>query len=516
VNNLKSLNRFLYFLALVKFVLPYLLQNGTYEPHRDELLYLAEGSHPAFGYMEVPPMIFIFAWLTQHLGNSIFWIKFWPSLMGGLNLILVGRMVISLGGRGFALFLIFCSFFLTGFLRVHFLFQPNAFEVFFYSLIAFGLIRFIQSNENKWLYVAGLGAGLGLLSKYSVTFYLISLLPALLLTRQRRIFLNRHFYLALGLAFLIFLPNLVWQYINHFPVIYHMKELSSTQLQFVPISVFLIEQLLMFLPCCFIWVIGFFYLLLNKKMRPFIFLCWAYLGVIAILLWFHGKSYYSLGLYPILFGFGSLAIEQWAVGRRYYLRRVITLIITISGIYFLFIGIPIFGPEKLAAFYQSTHANGTGLLRWEDQRDHSLPQDFADMLGWDEMARIAANAYHSMDSSQRANTIIFCDNYGMAGAINFYRKKYQLPEAYSDNASFLYWIPDSIKYQNLVLLTTDPDEMKHAFILEFEHASVAGRVMNPYAREYGTQVILLTGASDKFRRFFHDKLVKDRIKTRGF
>jgi hypothetical protein len=138
------------------------------------------------------------------------------------------------------------------------------------------------------------------------------------------------------------------------------------------------------------------------------------------------------------------------------------------------------------------------------------------MLGWEEMARITGNAYHSMDSSQRANTIIFCDNYGMAGAINFYRKKYRLPEAYSDNASFLYWIPDSIKYQNLVLLTTDPDEMKHAFIREFEHAAVAGRVMNPYAREYGTQVILLTGASDKFRKFFYDKLAKDRIKTRGY
>jgi 4-amino-4-deoxy-L-arabinose transferase-like glycosyltransferase len=513
---MKSLNRFLYFLALVKLVLPYLLQQGVYEPHRDELLYLAEGAHPAFGYMEVPPMISIFAWLTQHLGNNIFWIKFWPSLIGGLNLVIVGRLVISLGGRQFALFLLFCSFFLTGFLRVHFLFQPNSFEVLFYSIIAFGLIRFIQTNENKWLYIAGLGAGLGLLSKYSVAFYLISLLPALLLTPQRKIFLNKHFYQALGLAFLIFLPNLIWQYVNHFPVIYHMKELSSTQLQYVPVSVFLIEQLLMFLPCCFIWIIGFFYLLLNKKMRPFIFLCWAYLGVILILLLFHGKSYYSLGLYPILFGFGSLAIEQWTLRRLFFIRYIITLIIILPGIYFLFIGIPIYGPEKLAAFYQRTHANGTGLLRWEDQRDHPLPQDFADMLGWEEMARITAKAYHSMDSSQRVNTIIFCDNYGMAGAINFYRKKYKLPEAYSDNASFLYWIPDSIKYQNLVLLTTDPDEMKHAFIREFEHADVAGRVTNPYAREYGTQVILLTGASDKFRKFFYDKLVEDRLKTRGY
>ncbi len=513
---MKNLNRFLYLLALIKFALPFFLQDAVYEPHRDELLYLAEGAHPAFGYMEVPPMISVFAWMIQHLGNNMFWIKFWPSLFGALNLILIGQIIISLGGKQFSLFLLFCCFFFTGFLRVHFLFQPNTFEVFFYSVISFGLIRYIQTTENKWLYTTGLGAGLGLLSKYSVAFYLVSLLPALLLTKQRAIFLNKHLYLALGLTFLIFLPNLVWQYSNHFPVIYHMKELSSTQLQYVPSSVFLVEQLLMFLPCCFIWVTGFFYLLFSHKGRPFIFLCWAYIGVISILLWFHGKSYYSLGLYPILFGFGCLAIEQWTAHRRAFLRYAFSSIILLLGWYFLFIGLPIMGPAKLAAFYQKTNANGKGILRWEDQRDHPLPQDFADMLGWEEMAGNAAKAYYSMDSIQRANTIIFCDNYGMAGAINYYRNKYHLPEAYSDNASFLYWIPDSIKYHNLVLLTTDQEEMQHEFIKEFEHAGVVGRVMNPYARENGTQIILLTGASDKFRKFFFDKLEEDRHKTRGY
>ena len=148
-----------------------------------------------------------------------------------------------MGGKQFALFLLFCCFFFTGFLRVHFLFQPNFLEIFFYSVIAFGLIQYVRTSENKWLYITGLGAGLGLLSKYSVAFYLISLLPALLLTKQRTIFFNRHFYFALGLAFLIFLPNLIWQYIYHFPVFYHMHELTSTQLQYVPPPAFLKDQL---------------------------------------------------------------------------------------------------------------------------------------------------------------------------------------------------------------------------------------------------------------------------------
>jgi hypothetical protein len=238
--------------------------------------------------------------------------------------------------------------------------------------------------------------------------------------------------------------------------------------------------------------------------------------VVGILLWFHGKNYYTLGLYPVLFGFGSLALEQWAVRSRYYMRYVMVTFIILTGIYFSFIELPLMAPGKLAAFYHKTHVGGTGALRWEDQRDHALPQDFADMLGWEEMARTSATAYYSLDPAQRANTIIFCDNYGMAGAVDYYREKYHLPEAYSDNASFLYWIPDSLHFDNLVLLTGDQQEMQHDFIKEFKHAAVVGRVTNPYARELGTQIILLSGASDKFRKFFADKIQADRLKTRGY
>ncbi len=136
------------------------------------------------------------------------------------------------------------------------------------------------------------------------------------------------------------------------------------------------------------------------------------------------------------------------------------------------------------------------------------------MLGWEEMAAKTSAAFHSLDSSQQANTIIFCDNYGMAGAVTYYRKKYHLPPAFSDNASFLYWIPDSIYFQNLVLVESDPNEMNYDFVKQFSKAAITDSVTNPYAREKGTAIMLLTGASDKFRQFFNEKLTADRLKTR--
>src|SRR5579863_3808223 len=150
---MQKLNRLLYFLAIVKFVLPFFLQNALYEPHRDEFLYLAEGRHMAWGFMEVPPLLSVFAWLTNLFGGGMFWIKFWPSLFGALNFIVIGKIIISLGGRSFALVLGFLPFVTGAYLRVHYLFQPNFLEIFFWTLIAYSCICYVQTQNNKWIYL---------------------------------------------------------------------------------------------------------------------------------------------------------------------------------------------------------------------------------------------------------------------------------------------------------------------------------------------------------------------------
>src|ERR1035437_2418085 len=201
-------NRLLYLLALIKIILPYFLQNHVYEPHRDELLYLAEGHHMTWGFMEVPPLLSVFAWLTKN----------------------------------FALLLLFLPFIFGVYLRLFFLFQPNTPEVFFWTMIVYSVIRFVQTKRNKWLYVLGVSIGLGMMSKYSVAFFTVSIFIGLLLTKHRIIFLNKHFWYGLFLAFIIFLPNFIWQYNFHFPVVHHMIELQRTQLQYVSRFDFLKDQ----------------------------------------------------------------------------------------------------------------------------------------------------------------------------------------------------------------------------------------------------------------------------------
>lgn len=522
---------FLYLLVLLKFIAPFLIQNGTWEPHRDEFLYLSEARHMAWGYMEVPPLLSVFAWLTNLFGGGMFWIKCWPSLFGALTFLVMGRLILSLGGKWFALLLCFLAFVLGAYLRVNYLFQPNALDIFFWTLTAYALCRHIQSGKPGWLYLAGVGLGLGLLSKYSILFFAVSLVGGLLLTPQRKILWNRHFWMALGLAFLLFLPNLLWQWVRGFPVVFHMNELQRTQLQYVPPSVFLTDQLAMNFPCVFIWLAGLYALAFTKRDKPYRFVAWAFAVVILLFVVAHGKGYYALGAYPILFAFGAVALERWTATMRsasgaaaplprrrtwaVACRCLLLIFILGLGYYAVTVCLPFLPPAQLANFYANhSFASKVGALRWEDMEDHPLPQDFSDMLGWKEMTAKVAKAYGTLDSTEKSQAFLFCDNYGEAGAVDYYGPRYHLPQVNSDNASFLYWLPaDYDRFNVFVLVTDDQQEMQHAFIHEFVSAQLIDSITTPYSREYGTLIILLKGPSERFRAAFREKIEKDREKT---
>ena len=158
----------IYVLALLKFVLPFLLQHSAYGLHRDEFLYLAEGRHLAWGYLELPPVLSLLSWVTDVMGGSLFWVKFWPALGGALTYVLVGRIILLIGGGRWALVIGFLPFVFGYFMHVHFILQPNFLEMFFCTLMVYGVIRYLRTKENRGLYITGIGFGLGMMSKYSV------------------------------------------------------------------------------------------------------------------------------------------------------------------------------------------------------------------------------------------------------------------------------------------------------------------------------------------------------------
>jgi hypothetical protein len=256
------------------------------------------------------------------------------------------------------------------------------------------------------------------------------------------------------------------------------------------------------MPAFFVWLSGLIFLITDKFGRKYHAIAIVYFTTIAGLLFFNGKGYYSMGLYPTLFAMGGVALEKW-IGNTTSINRVFRVFMPAIMVLLL---IPIFPalvptdiPQKLEKNYQATGMDKTGILKWEKNDIHAIPQDFADMLGWKEMAEKTARAYNQLPGEIRKETIIFADNYGQAGALNFYRKELGLPEIFSDNASFLYWLPTRFPYRHVILLDFKPRDSADMVFKHFESHIILDSITQEYAREKGLLIMLYRNGDDSLQ-----------------
>lgn len=494
-------------LALIKFASPFLLQDASYGLHRDEYLYLAEGQHLDWGYLEVPPFLSLFARLAHGLGGGMFWVKCWPSLFGALTVLAVCEIVHEMGGKAFAQCVAAFGIITGVYMRVHFLFQPNVLEIFWWTMIALCMVKYINHNNPRYIHGLGILMGLAWMSKYSVLFYAAGIIAGLLLTQNRKVFLQKHIYQATLIALLIALPNLVWQFNHRWPVVTHMKELRETQLQYVAPLDFLKDQLLMHLPVFYIWMGGLTWLLFYRNGKPYRMLGWAFITVIVLLLLSSGKNYYSIGAYPMLFAAGGVWFESITAQRLKGLRYMAGAFSVIVAVYFIPLALPVWRPDKLAAFYTQHGFEKTGVLKWEDLKNHPLPQDFADMLGWKELAAKVSAAYEALPDSVKSKTMIHCRNYGQAGAVTYYGKG--LPQVNTDNASFLLWMPNRYQVKNILLITKHFPDSSDVVFQQFEKHRVLDSIATPMAREFGTRLILFENGNQNLNRLI-EKSVREQ------
>lgn len=497
----------LFLFIIVKFVLQYSLINPEYELHRDEYLHLDQGNHLAWGYLSVPPVNSLLAWLIKILGDSLFWVKFFPALFGALTIAVVWKTIEELNGNLFAKVLASLGILLSVLLRVNMLFQPTSMEILLWTFLYYSLIKYINSEKVKWLYIGAIAFGIGVLNKYNIAFSVLGLIPALLLTRQRKIFTQPHLYWAGLLALVIIFPNLLWQYQNKFPVIHHMKELSERQLVNVNRIDFLKSQILFFIGSMVVVIAGWGALLLYRPFEKFRFFFWSYIITIALFLFFKAKDYYAIGLYPVYIAFGSVFLAYFMEkGWRRFLKPICIFIPVLLFLPLYNVAFPNKSPEYIVN-HQEEYKK-LGLLRWEDGKEHSLPQDFADMQGWKELAQKVDGEYSKL--SQSGHTLVLCDNYGQAGAINYYSQKGVW--AVSFNADYINWFDLSKKYENLIRVkefSENEDELKETGPY-FQNSRLTGSITNPFAREKGTMIFSFKGAKIDIRKRIQDEIDEDK------
>jgi hypothetical protein len=395
--------------------------------HRDEFLYLAMGRHLRLWRMDFPPGIALIAEATRAtLGDSLVAIRALPAVAGALLVLAAALFARELGGGRRAQVLAAVAVAASPlFLRAANLFQPVVFDQLVWTVALFALARLCWRPDAGWWLALGLALGIGLLIKFSVVFIGLAIVVGILATPLRRSLASPWLWLALVLALAVGSPSLVGQWALDYPVLGQMEDLRTVQLQRVTPAAFLLGQFL-WGPGVLLAAGGLFALLFTRRYERVRALGWSCAAAYFLLLLLQGKAYYIGPVYPVLFAAGAVPLERSG------LRWVAGLLIVAYGAVTLPLGVPLLPPDRMAGYIEAIGA--TAALRTNTGELERLPQDYADMLGWEQQVGAVARVYDGLGETERNEAVIIAGNYGEAGAIDFFGPRLGLPGAVAARA----------------------------------------------------------------------------------
>jgi 4-amino-4-deoxy-L-arabinose transferase-like glycosyltransferase len=421
----------------------HLAANGltAYGFHRDELYYLACADHPAFGYVDHPSLsILLLSVFRSIAGDSLFAVRILPAVSAALVILIVGAITAELGGRRMAQVLA-CAATVSAplVLGMDSMFSMNAFDTLFWTAAVLCVVRLIATGEQKYWFLMALMLGLGLENKISVLWLGAGIVVAFLLTSHRRWFLRSGPWIACGIIALLFLPYVLWNVVNGFPTLEFMRNAGSGKYAALsPVDIFVQQTLFMNPLTAPLWIGGVVYVLVAGEVRRFRPLPLIYLTVFAILaLNVNSKAAYLVTLIPMLFAMGGVAGEKLLDRfRTIWPGHAYAVVVLVAGLLlapFVVALLPVDSYIRYAAWV------GLAPHTSESNKLGVLPQHFADMFGWEEFAADIAGVWQALPPDDRAGCTILCGNYGEAGAIDHFGRRYGLPRAISGHNTYWFW-----------------------------------------------------------------------------
>ncbi|MGH9714932.1 MAG: ArnT family glycosyltransferase [Candidatus Acidiferrales bacterium] len=447
-----------------------LLGINNYGFFRDELYYIACSHHLAWGYIDQPPLIALIAWVARHaFGQSLIAYRIFPVLAGAGTVFFTGLLARELGGCLFAQFLsATVIFFAPLSLAFDSFLSMNAFEPLIWLICAWLAVRIVRGGSPRLWLLLGAVAGVGLENKHTMLVFGFALVAGLAVSGEvrgtRSDFLrSKWFWLGGLLALALFLPNLIWEATHGWSqihVVQNAQEFKNVQLS--PAR-FLGEQVLFMQPLSLpIWLGGLVWYLFGEGGKRFRFLGWAYLIVVAVFIVLHGKSYYAVPVYPVLAAAGGVAFEQFTITpTRRWLRLAYPVALVLGGLITLPYGVPLL---RVDTFIRYTRA--LPYARWvktENDATAVLPQNYADMIGWEHMATTIAGVYHHLPLAEQSTCAILAGNYGEAGAIDYYGPKLGIPPVISGHNNYFLWGPRDYSGACVILFGERAEQYRNYF-----------------------------------------------------
>ena len=476
---------------LLQFALTLWTLHVGYGYFRDEFYYLACGHHLAWGFVDHGPIVAVQARVGELLfGDSVFGIRVLSALAGAIMIFLTGVLVWAMeGGRSAQALAMFALILTPQYIGVDGYLSMNSYEAVFWMLCTLAIMRLLSgASAALWWTVFGVSAGVGLLNKPSMTFFLLAAGVGLVSTSARRVFRSRWALVGIALMFAIALPNVLWQIHNHWPTLEFLRNGRAHGKNAVlsPLQFFLAQFVMLAPHNALLWMTGVISLLRAKSIRDGRWLGITFVVFYLLMDAIHAKDYYLAGIYPALFAAGAIAWEQYyALSRRVFEGRIVAFpvlesIFLVLSLVILPMSSPVLPPAQWVRYTNALHLHHT---ESETSDTGPLPQFFADRFGWRKQVDLVVLAYHSLPPEEQSHACIFGSNYGEAGAVDFFNSTEHLglPTAMSGQNSYWGWGMHGCNPNDVIAVVGDTQEQLES---KYEEVRLIGGIDSPYAMPF--------------------------------
>jgi hypothetical protein len=462
--------------------------SARYGYHRDELYFLTAGQHPAFGYVDQPPLTPLLARLSAvATGNSLAGLRVIPALAMAALVALTAAMSRQLGaGRAGQVLAALAAATCTQFLGAMHLLTTTTLDFVFWAVTLLLVIRLLTTGDRRWWLAIGACAGVAAEAKWNIGFLLAGLAAGFALSPARRLCASRWLLAGAALAAALAAPDLVWQAAHGWPAfdVFRGLQGDATHNRIVYWPAQVVYTGLVLTP---VWIAGLLSLLRGPRARLFRPLGIASVVALGIFFVLGGKPYYPGAIFTLLFAAGSVPLERWLAARRPLTGRVAP------------------GAAMGASMLVACAIALPGTLPVLPARVlHTVPlqkinYDLGETIAWPRLVALVAREYHALPLGVRAHTAIVTANYGEAGAIERYGPSWGLPVAYSGNNNFWLWGPPPAADTSVLAVGMDPAFLRREFAAVRRVATFSNG-LGVSDDEQGAPVYLATGLRSTWTR----------------